>query len=141
MRFHDLHHCCATYLAATGARLLEIADVLGHKTRVMVSRYAHLTSSPRASVIERMTQAQGRGMALRESGAGRRVPTRFPPDRDRRVHFRVERVMVTTSLGLSREENVLAEPDASVVAAWLLRRILAAGDRISALRNILEEVA
>ena len=30
-RFHDLRHSCASYLAQSGASLLEIADVLGHK--------------------------------------------------------------------------------------------------------------
>ena len=58
-RFHDLRHCCASYLAANGASLLEIADVLGHKTLAMVRRYSHLTQSHKASVIERMVKAQG----------------------------------------------------------------------------------
>ena len=58
-RFHDLRHCCASYLAANGASLLEIADVLGHKTLAMVRRYSHLTQSHKASVIERMVAAQG----------------------------------------------------------------------------------
>ena len=58
-RFHDLRHCCASYLAANGASLLEIADVLGHKTLQMVKRYSHLTQSHKVSVIERMVKAQG----------------------------------------------------------------------------------
>ena len=40
--WHDLRHTCASYLAQNGATLLEIADVLGHKTMQMVKRYAHL---------------------------------------------------------------------------------------------------
>src|SRR5436309_3253905 len=28
-RFHDLRHCCASYLAMNGAKLLEIAEFLG----------------------------------------------------------------------------------------------------------------
>ena len=31
-RFHDLRHSCASYLAQNGAGLLEIAEVLGHKS-------------------------------------------------------------------------------------------------------------
>jgi integrase len=58
-RFHDLRHCCASYLAANGASLLEIADVLGHKTLSMVRRYSHLTQSHKATVIEKMVKAQG----------------------------------------------------------------------------------
>ena len=58
-RFHDLRHSCASYLAANGASLLKIADVLGHKTMAMVKRYSHLTQSHKASVIERMAKAQG----------------------------------------------------------------------------------
>jgi integrase len=58
-RFHDLRHTCASYLAANGASLLEIADVLGHKTLAMVRRYSHLTQSHKVSVIERMAKAQG----------------------------------------------------------------------------------
>jgi integrase len=58
-RFHDLRHSCASYLAANGASLLEIADVLGHKTLAMVRRYSHLTQSHKATVIEKMVKAQG----------------------------------------------------------------------------------
>ncbi len=41
-RFHDLRHTTASYLAQSGATLLEIADVLGHKQIQMTKRYAHL---------------------------------------------------------------------------------------------------
>jgi integrase len=58
-RFHDLRHSCASYLAANGATLLEIADVLGHKTLAMVRRYSHLTQGHKATVIEKMVKAQG----------------------------------------------------------------------------------
>lgn len=55
-RFHDLRHTAASYLAMNGASLLEIAEVLGHKTLQMVRRYAHLADSHTASVVERMNQ-------------------------------------------------------------------------------------
>lgn len=55
-RFHDLRHTAASYLAMNGASLLEIADILGHKTLSMVKRYSHLTEGHTAAVIERMAE-------------------------------------------------------------------------------------
>lgn len=56
-RFHDLRHTAASYLAMNGASLLEIADILGHKTLSMVKRYSHLTEGHTATVLERMAEA------------------------------------------------------------------------------------
>ena len=56
-RFHDLRHSCASYLAMSGASLVEIAAVLGHKTLQMVQRYAHLSDAHTAGVVARMTAA------------------------------------------------------------------------------------
>jgi integrase len=56
-RFHDLRHTFASYLAMNGASLLEIAEVLGHKTLAMVKRYAHLCEAHTRGVVERMNQA------------------------------------------------------------------------------------
>ena len=53
-RFHDLRHSTASYLAMNGASLLEIADILGHKTLQMVQRYAHLSASHKKGVISRL---------------------------------------------------------------------------------------
>ena len=53
---HDFRHSCASYLAMSGASLLEIAEVLGHKTLAMVRRYSHLTENHTKSVVERMAQ-------------------------------------------------------------------------------------
>ena len=58
-RFHDLRHTTASMLAAQGASLLEIADVLGHKTLAMVKRYSHLVVDHKAKVIEKMVAAKG----------------------------------------------------------------------------------
>jgi integrase len=41
-RFHDLRHTCASYLAQSGASILEIQEVLGHKSPAMAARYSHL---------------------------------------------------------------------------------------------------
>ena len=53
-KFHDLRHSAASYLAMNGASLAEIAEVLGHKTLQMVKRYAHLSDSHTARVVESM---------------------------------------------------------------------------------------
>jgi integrase len=40
--WHDLRHTCASILAQSGATLLQIAEVLGHKTLSTTQRYSHL---------------------------------------------------------------------------------------------------
>lgn len=55
-RFHDLRHSAASYLAMNGASLAEIAEVLGHKTLQMVKRYAHLSETHTAKVVESMNR-------------------------------------------------------------------------------------
>ena len=54
--FHDLRHSAASYLAMSGASLIEIADILGHKSLEMVKRYAHLSEEHSASVVETMNK-------------------------------------------------------------------------------------
>jgi site-specific recombinase XerD len=41
----------------TGASLVEIAAILGHRTLQMVQRYAHLTEAHTAGVVARMNAA------------------------------------------------------------------------------------
>jgi integrase len=53
-RFHDLRHTSASLLAQSGATLLEIQQVLGHRTPAMTARYAHLTESHVESVVDRV---------------------------------------------------------------------------------------
>ncbi|MGE4580351.1 MAG: tyrosine-type recombinase/integrase [Desulfuromonadales bacterium] len=60
-RFHDLRHTAASYLAMNGATPSEIAEILGHKTLEMVKRYAHLSESHTAHVVDRMNQAMFSG--------------------------------------------------------------------------------
>lgn len=50
-RFHDLRHCCASYLAQAGTPLNVIAEVLGHRKLDMTRRYAHLTTQTKASAM------------------------------------------------------------------------------------------
>ena len=53
-RFHDLRHTCASYLAQSGASLLEIADVLGHRQLSVTKRYSHLTTAHKAKLVTRV---------------------------------------------------------------------------------------
>jgi integrase len=57
-RFHDLRHTAASYLAQNGATLLEIQQVLGHRTPAMVTRYAHLTESHVEAVVDRVMRSR-----------------------------------------------------------------------------------
>lgn len=50
-RFHDLRHCCASYLAQAGTPLNVIAEVLGHRKLDMSRRYAHLTTQTKAAAM------------------------------------------------------------------------------------------
>jgi integrase len=56
MKWHDLRHCCASYLAMNGASLGEIAEILGHRTLSMVQRYSHLSDSHVSSVVGAMNK-------------------------------------------------------------------------------------
>lgn len=53
-KFHDLRHSAASYLAMSGASLVEIAEVLGHRTLSMVRRYSHLSEEHTSNVVSRM---------------------------------------------------------------------------------------
>ena len=55
-RWHDLRHSCASYLAKSGVSMLEIAALLGHKSLAMTQRYAHLSETHIAAVVEAMNQ-------------------------------------------------------------------------------------
>jgi integrase len=41
-RFHDLRHSAASFLAARGASLIAIGEVLGHRSTATTKRYSHL---------------------------------------------------------------------------------------------------
>ncbi|QDP03020.1 site-specific integrase [Thalassotalea sp. PS06] len=53
-RFHDLRHTAASYLAMNGASLIEIADILGHKSFETTKRYAHLSSSHKTKLVNKV---------------------------------------------------------------------------------------
>lgn len=48
--FHALRHSCASHMARSGAQLLQIADVMSHKSISMTKRYSHLCVADRARV-------------------------------------------------------------------------------------------
>ena len=54
-RFHDLRHTAASYLAMSGASPSELAAILGHRTLLMVSRYAHVGEQHTAGILKKMT--------------------------------------------------------------------------------------
>lgn len=54
LRFHDLRHTAASYMAQSGATLNDIAAMLGHRTLSMVMRYAHLTKQGQVDAQRRM---------------------------------------------------------------------------------------
>lgn len=49
--FHDLRHCCASYMAQAGVPLNVIAEVLGHRKLDMARRYSHLTTQTKAQAM------------------------------------------------------------------------------------------
>lgn len=52
---HDIRHTTASYIAMNGGSLLDIAEILGHKSLVMARRYSHLTQKHTASVLNKVT--------------------------------------------------------------------------------------
>lgn len=56
-RFHDLRHSAASYLAMSGATLMELSTILGHKTLQMVKRYSHMTEDHTRQIVERMNKS------------------------------------------------------------------------------------
>jgi integrase len=53
-RFHDLRHDAASSMARAGCSLLEIGDVLGHTNTQTTQRYAHLCTSSRKALVQRV---------------------------------------------------------------------------------------
>ena len=53
-RFHDLRHTCASMLAQSGATLLEIGDLLGHRQLQVTKRYSHLATGHKQALVQRV---------------------------------------------------------------------------------------
>lgn len=58
-KFHDLRHCCASYLAQAGTPINVIAEVLGHRKLDMARRYSHLTTGSKAAAMRQALGAIG----------------------------------------------------------------------------------
>ena len=52
--WHDLRHCCASYLAQSKATDLEIAIQLGHSGTDLVKRYAHLREDNSLNLVQKV---------------------------------------------------------------------------------------
>lgn len=72
VRIHDLRHSFASLTAASGASLLMIAKLLGHRNQSTTARYAHLCDDP----LKRVNDAAGAKVAaaFRRRGADNVVP-------------------------------------------------------------------
>ncbi len=55
-RFHDCRHTAASLLANSGAELLDIMKILGHKQLETTKRYAHLTEKRSHQVARKMAE-------------------------------------------------------------------------------------
>ena len=55
-RFHDLRHTAVFNLAMNGASINGDLKILGHKTLLVVKRYAHLTESHTSEIVEKMNK-------------------------------------------------------------------------------------
>jgi len=54
LRLHDLRHDAASRLARAGATLLEIGEVLGHRSTQTTKRYAHLSTEHKRALTDRV---------------------------------------------------------------------------------------
>lgn len=54
-RWHDLRHSAASFLAKSGASLIEIGAVLGHKSANTTKRYSHLTEQHTHALVRDMS--------------------------------------------------------------------------------------
>lgn len=59
VRFHDLRHTAASYLAMNGATQGELMEILGHKSPSQTKRYSHYNQKHIARLMERTSNALG----------------------------------------------------------------------------------
>ena len=53
-RFHDNRHSNASIHASQGRNLLEIGQLIGHKSQQTTKRYAHITYEHTAKMVEEL---------------------------------------------------------------------------------------
>ena len=51
-RIHDLRHTAASWLVTAGVPLLEVSQLLGHKSITQTQRYAHLAPESTRKVVQ-----------------------------------------------------------------------------------------
>lgn len=68
-RFHDLRHTVASVGVATGASLVLIGGILGHKSQQTTSRYAHLSDTPVRAASEEMAARINQALGGQETAA------------------------------------------------------------------------
>jgi integrase len=59
-KWHDLRHSCASYLAQSGASLLEIGAVLGHSSPSITAKYSHLIAGEAVTGADKLAEMLSR---------------------------------------------------------------------------------
>jgi len=74
--FHTLRHTFASWLAIQGSTLLEIKELLGHKTTLMTERYSHLIPDRKRAAVMRLAKTFDQARQDRsDSGKSKQVET------------------------------------------------------------------
>jgi len=60
-RWHDIRHTTGTYLGMSGAKLADIAEILGHKTLSVTKRYVHVDTPHKRTKIRAMHKKKLKG--------------------------------------------------------------------------------
>lgn len=68
-RFHDLKHCCGSWLVMADVSLFKVGKILGHKELTTTQRYAHLADASLADAMERIGKTSGRNMGTTSTSA------------------------------------------------------------------------
>ncbi len=64
VRFHDLRHTYASFLAASNAPMTAVRDLLGHSSLLVTSRYSHLFTDTLDSTVANLPKLDLTGMAI-----------------------------------------------------------------------------
>lgn len=74
-RFHDLHHCAASWMRMSGADIHTVVLILGHKDIRMAARYQHLSPACLAEAVGKLDGVFGVIWVLQQAS---RVPSAPP---------------------------------------------------------------